>query len=398
MAGAPEASGAAQGSSTPSPQKPSAQNSSTLHPSSLQRLPVALDAMGGPGSEVLIRGAIRACRDGHGPILLVGREAELSADLDRLLGQVRDADAIRGQLTLVDAPQMIGAGEHPGRAARTKTDSSIHVALRAVQQGDACAMISSGNTGALLASALLTLRRVPQCDRPAVVGCLPTERDPIVLLDVGANQECRASHLMQFALMGSAFAQHELGLERPRVGLLSGGTELSWATETHREAHRLLVGADLNYLGPLDAQSMLKGEVDVVVADGFTGRIAARVAEAAAKALMGRIRQSITGDWIGALGARLLKKSMRRVREALDDARTGAAPLLGVEGVAVAIHGQAAEISVVRAVQMARRHHEADLVSALRAALLNTPGDGEPLTTAELPITRATGAHSGGGS
>lgn len=361
------------------------------------RLPVALDAMGGPGAEILIRGAIAACDEGLGPVTLVGRRAVLEAERDRLIqsGVGRTAkDALTAALPLLDAEQIIGAAEHPGRAAKTKPNSSMHVALGAVQRGGACAMISAGNTGALLAAALLTLRRIPRCDRPAVIGTLPTEGDPVVLLDVGANLDCRAAHLMQFALMGAAYAEHELGRQRPRVALLCGGAEMSWATETHREAHRLLVGADLNYVGPLDAREMFKGEVDVVVTDGFSGRITARIAEASAKALMGKIRHTISGDVLGHLGAWLLRKTLGRVREAVDEAQSGAAPLLGIDGVAVAIHGQPTARAVTRAIAMARRHHDGGLVGALRAALTGSPGDGEILTTAELPITRTTGSYT----
>lgn len=343
--------------------------------------------MGGdraPG--VVVEGAIEACLGGHGPVILVGDEARIQAELAR-----RDSPDL--PITVVHAAEAIGMAEHPGKAARTKRDSSMHVGFRLVKEGSACAFVSAGNTGAMMAVGLLTLRRIPRCDRPAIASALPTRGSPTVLVDMGANVECRATHLVQFALMGAAFAEAHLGKQRPTVGLLSNGTEPTKGTETLREAHRLLTMTDLKYVGYVEGSAVPLGAADVVVTDGFVGNVALKLSEGIALALLDRIKGELAGDWLGKMGAFLMGRALRRLRDQLDWANIGGAPLLGLEGVAVVAHGGSSPRAIANAVRVAREYVTVDLVGRLRGALEMSEAPGEQTSTAELPITRATGNH-----
>ncbi|MCB9539132.1 MAG: phosphate acyltransferase PlsX [Myxococcales bacterium] len=349
--------------------------------------PVALDAMGGDRApDVVVEGAVQACRAGHGPVILVGDAEPVRAALDALgAGDL--------PITIEHASEVIGMAEHPGRAARTKRDSSMHVGFGLVKAGRACGFVSAGNSGAMMAVGLLTLRRIPRCERPAIAGTMPTRAEPMVLLDMGANVECRASHLVQFALMGAAYAEIALGKARPTIGLLSNGTEPTKGTETLREAHRLLTMTDLKYVGYVEGRTVPQGEVDVVVTDGFVGNVVLKLSEGIALALVERVREQLRGDWLGSLGASLMKRSLRQLQSELDWRAVGGAPLLGIDGVGVVAHGGSSPEAVANAVKVARRYADVDLVGKLRAALEASAPPDEHTSTAELPITRATGTH-----
>lgn len=352
------------------------------------RRPVAIDAMGGDRAPaVVVEGAILACEQGHGPIILVGDE-------DR----VRDAMAHEGAeahpIEVVHAAEIIGMAEHPGRAARAKRESSMHVGFRLVKERRASAFVSAGNTGAMMAVGLLTLRRVKRCERPAVASVFPTRRQPIVLLDMGANVECRASHLVQFALMGAAYAEVALGRERPTVALLSNGTEPNKGTEVLREAHRLLTTTDLKYVGFIEGRDLPQGEVDVVVTDGFTGNVVLKVSEGIALALLDLVRDRLKDDLLGSIGAWMMKRALRGLRDELDWVNVGGAPLLGINGIGVVAHGGSNAPAIANAVRLARESESVELVNRLGVALRDSGPPEEALGTAELPITRASGAHA----
>lgn len=352
-------------------------------------LPVALDAMGGDRAPaVIVDGAVDACRAGDGPVWLVGDEERIAAELER-----HDTSGL--PIEVRHAAQVIGMAENPGRAARTKRDSSMHVGFGLVKSREACAFVSAGNSGAMMAVGLLTLRRIPRCDRPAIATTLPTRDGHSVVLDLGANVECRASHLVQFALMGAAYATVELGITRPTVGLLSNGSEPSKGTETLREAHRLLNMTDLRYLGYVEGRGLPLGEADVVVTDGFVGNVVLKLSEGIALALIERVRRQLEGDWLGALGAPLFKRAMRRLRDELDWESVGGAPLLGLDGIGLVAHGASSPRAVANAIRRARGYHRVNLVGALRSALEKSGFD-EMTSTAELPLTRQSGPHRPG--
>ncbi|MCA9525004.1 MAG: phosphate acyltransferase PlsX [Myxococcales bacterium] len=353
------------------------------------RLPVALDAMGGDRApDVVVAGALLACSRGLGPITLVGDAARIEACLQRLGPGGAAVD-------VVHAAEAIGMAEHPGRAARAKRQSSMHVGFGRVRQGEACAFVSAGNSGAMMAVGLMELRRLPGCDRPAIASAMPSAAGPVVLLDMGANVDCRASHLVQFALMGAAYAAATLGKERPTVGLLSNGTEPSKGTETLREAHRLLTQTDLKYVGFVEGRGVPMGEVDVVVTDGFVGNVVLKLSEGIALALIDRVRGQLADDWLGMVGAPLFKRQLRRLRDELDWENVGGAPLLGLDGIGLVAHGAATPRAIASAIRRAREYHAVGLVDALRVALEQSAFD-DMTSTSELPLTRASGPHRPG--
>lgn len=346
--------------------------------------PIAVDAMGGDRApEVIVAGAAEACALGLGPVTLVGDPARIDAALERHGARPTD-------LTIVESTELIGMAEHPGRAARTKRHSSMHVGFDLVRQGEADAFISAGNSGAMLAVGVLTLRRVPRCDRPAIATAMPTLAQPTVVLDLGANVECRASHLVQFALMGAAFAQTVLGRKRPSVGLLSNGTESTKGTETIRDAHRLLTLTDLRYVGQIEGGALPRGEVDVVVCDGLIGNVALKLTEGLAKGMLERIETELKSDFMGRIGAVLASRVFGRLKAQFGWQQVGAAPLLGLNGLALVAHGASNSDAIVAAIRSARAYREFDLVDRVRAALEVEGAPTERTQTAELPITRST--------
>lgn len=329
--------------------------------------------MGGdraPGA--VVEGAALAARQGHGPITLVG-DADLVATAARGLGLTLAApgepmdrvDAVG----VTHADEAITMDESPVKAARSKRASSLHVACGLVKEGRACGVLSAGNSGALMAVSLLVLRRLPKCERPAIAVLMPTRAAPVVLLDAGANVECRPAHLVQFGLMGAAYAQIRLSRSTPSVGLLSNGTEPGKGTELLREADQMLRDTSLNYAGFIEGRDLPLGAYDVVVTDGFTGNVVLKVSEGIALALLDRVREGLKGNLLGALGGLLVRRALRSLRSELDWVRIGGAPLLGVDGVVVAAHGSSDAEAVASGIRVTRELADLGLVERLRAAL-----------------------------
>ncbi len=330
-------------------------------------LPIAVDASGGDhGPAVVVAGALLALEQGLGPLSLVGDAASVRAELERQ-GAAATACAV------VDAPDAIGYDEAPARLARSRRRTPLHVGLRLVRDAEAAGFFSAGNSGALLAVATLTLRRLEGCERPAIAAVMPSARAPIVLLDAGANVECRSSHLVQFAHMGAAFAQVHLGRPRPTVGLLSNGTEDSKGTEVLREAHARLSGSGLAYAGFIEGRDVPQGLVDVVVTDGFTGNVVLKLSEGIALALLDRVRTALGRSVAGMVGGLLVKRALRDLRSELDWSEIGGAPLLGVDGVAVVGHGASNAAAICSGIRLTRTLARADLVRRLGAALAEAP-------------------------
>jgi len=333
--------------------------------------PVAVDAMGGDHAPAaVVEGAALAARRGLGPIVLVGdqdaiRRAAASARLVLVDREPVDPN----EVAVAHADEAIAMNESPVKAARTKRGSSLHVACGLVRDGRACGLVSAGNSGALMAVALLTLRRIPRCERPAIAAVLPTRGAPSVLLDVGANVECRAPHLAQFGIMGAAYAEIRLSRATPSVGLLSNGTEPSKGTELLREADALLKTTRLRYVGFIEGRDLPMGEVDVVVTDGFTGNVALKLSEGVALAVVERLKSALRTSVIGALGGLMARGALRSLKQTLDWGRTGGAPLLGIDGVVVAAHGSSSADAVANGIRVTRELAQLDLVGRLRASL-----------------------------
>jgi glycerol-3-phosphate acyltransferase PlsX len=322
---------------------------------------IALDAFGGdqcPGPEV--EGAVMAAREGS-RVVLVGDRSKLELELSRHPGW----DAL--PLSIHHASEVITMDDSPAKAVRSRPDASMPVAFDLVRQGQAHAVMSAGNSGAMLACGLFKYRRIKGVDRPALVTSLPTRtleaaeaaKDGwVALLDVGANVECRPLNLVQFAIMGAVYAGWKHGKALPRVGVLSNGTEDGKGTELTRVVHRLLSEHPLfglEYAGYVEGNHLFTGEVDVVVTDGFSGNVALKVAEATGRLIAHWLRGSVRGGVRRSLGALLLRPAFDELRVRLDPDTYGSAPLLGVDGPAFICHGGASAFAIGNAIGLAAR-------------------------------------------
>lgn len=293
---------------------------------------IAVDAMGGDHApHEVIAGAVAAARSYGASVALFGPEDKLQAELTRL--------GAAGQLQIVHAPEVIGFAEAPVQAVRQKRESSLVRAIRAVKDGDADAVVSAGSTGALLAGGLLLLGRLPGIDRPALATPMPTPQGVSLVLDVGANTDNSADHLLQFAKMGAVYAEAVFKLPRPRVALLNNGIEDAKGSVLTKAAHQLLQRASLNYIGYVEARDVLTGAADVIVTDGFTGNVLLKAVEGTAQTVMQLLRHELTATPWRKAAAAVLRPGLRQLARRLDYSEYGGAPFLGVQGAVIKCHG-----------------------------------------------------------
>lgn len=321
---------------------------------------IAIDAMGGdhaPGS--IIAGAIVAARRLQCDLLLVGPREAVVRELERHPG--------RGSLDIdvVDAPDYIEMSEPAAAALRRKPRASIRLAAEAVRDRAASAMFSAGHTGATVMAAHAAFGRLPGVERPALATIIPTRRSPAVLLDSGATVECRPQHLVQFAVMGSAYARVALGCEHPRVGLLSVGEEESKGNELTRDAHQLLKSAPVNFVGNVEGPDVYGGEVDVIVCDGFTGNVTLKISEGLVETVEQLLHDELSATFGTRVGYVLSRQAYRRFRRRVDYSEYGGAPLVGVNGLCIVGHGRSSSKAVRNAVAMAVRFVSDGLVPRL---------------------------------
>ena len=287
---------------------------------------IAVDAMGGDrGPEAVIEGALAARTDGIEPVIFG------EAGLDT-----------RG-LELVETTQVVGMDEKPAEVLRTKEDSSLVRAVKAVADGEADAVVSPGNTGAMLAAGLVQIRRLQGVRRPALAVPILARNGPSVLVDVGANADCRPEHLLQFATMGAVFAEEILGIARPTVRLLSIGEEAEKGNQLTLEAHALLAASDLDFRGNAEGRDILEGAADVLVTDGFTGNVALKTVEGTFHSVLTGLRAEIEASTMTKLGGLLIRPAARRLRARLDPDTYGGAYLLGLKGLVVIAHGNSSD-------------------------------------------------------
>jgi glycerol-3-phosphate acyltransferase PlsX len=313
---------------------------------------VAVDALGGdkaPGEVIL--GALDAAADGI-DVVLYG-----PAGLDT-----------QG-LPLVETTEIIEMADKPAETVRAKPDSSLVAAVRGVADGYADAVISAGNTGAMLAAGLLHLRRLPGVLRPAIAVPIPSRERPSVLIDAGANADARPEHLVQFAQMGAIFSREIIGVADPEVRLLSIGAEDEKGNALTIETHALLRETDLNFVGNAESRDLLRGAADVVVADGFTGNVALKLLEGTIKDLLDALRQEITATTTGKLGGMLIRPAARRLRTRFDPDTYGGAYLLGLRGLAVVAHGDSGRKAIANAIRLAARGVDNRMVERLAERL-----------------------------
>jgi glycerol-3-phosphate acyltransferase PlsX len=319
--------------------------------------------MGGDQApSAVVHGAIEAARAGVG-VVLVGVPHQIEAEIRR------HGETSGLPLTIVDAPDVIAMDEPPLAALRRKPGASVRVAADVVARGDAQALFSAGHTGATLLSAHSAFGVLQGVDRPALAVTVPTQTGHAILLDAGANLECRPNHLVQFGVMGAAYARVDLKRERPAVGLLSIGEEAGKGNDLVREAHAGLAASGLHFIGNLGAQDLFSGRADVIVCDGFTGNIALKVGEGLVEAVDAMLREELGRDAQARVGAMLSRPAFRRFRKRVDYAEYGGAPLLGVTKVAVVAHGRSSPRAVQSGIMMTARLVEERVIERLGEAL-----------------------------
>jgi len=328
---------------------------------------VALDAMGGdnaPGEIVL--GAVQVAREYGMGVYLVGREDAIRAELAK-------HDAAGLDLPIIHTDEVIEMDEHPATAVRRKKNASMMVALQLVRDGKALGAVSAGNSGAMMAASLFTLKRIEGVERPALGGVFPTKDSACLVIDMGANTDCKPEYLQQFALMGSMYMERIFHVRSPRVGLLANGEEESKGNQQVQEAHQLLkVNAGtlgLNFIGNVEGRDIPAGSADVVVCDGFVGNVVLKLSEGLAETLLAMMRTQMTSSLPRKLAAAVLRPGLRDMFRRLDYAEYGGVPLLGVNGSAIISHGRSKAKAIKNALRVAQQTAETDVAGAIADGL-----------------------------
>lgn len=308
---------------------------------------IAVDAMGGDfGPSVVVPGAVRAAREHNLSVLLVGDTPKVEAELARL-----PLDGVRYEI--VHAADVVHMNEKPSDILRRKKNASIQVACRLVKEGAAHGVVSAGHSGATVACGMFIMGRIQGVERPALAALLPTEKNPVVVLDAGANVDCRPYHLFQFGLMGDAFARDLLGYPAPRVSLLSIGEEEGKGNSQVKEAYELLkMAQNLNFVGNAEGRDVFTGDMDVVICDGFVGNVVVKMSEGLSSSLMRMLKRLLLSGVRPRLGALLARGAFRRFAHTVDYAEYGGAPLLGLQGLAIVCHGRSNVKAITNAVKM----------------------------------------------
>lgn len=317
----------------------------------------------------------------HAPsAILEGVAHALAADLDVVVLLTGPADVVEPFAAAHErceahpTTQIIEMAEHAAAAVRSKKDSSIVVGCRLVKDGMADAFFSAGNTGAAMAAATLVMGRIPGVDRPAIATVLPTPSSPVVLLDAGANADCRPEYLVQFAHMGDAYAQAVLGVATPRIALLNIGEEAAKGSQLAQDAHVLMRESVRGFVGNIEGRDVIAGTVDVIVTDGFTGNITLKLLEGTSKTLLTEVKAILSANPLTKFGAFFARKGFRRLRSRLNPDAHGGAPLLGVKGICIIGHGSSSAFAVSSAIRVAARAVRGDLTGRITAELAPPAG------------------------
>jgi len=324
---------------------------------------IILDAMGSdthPAPEV--QAALEASQTFGDEILLVGPADLLREKIKSLAGSTT-------KVRVIHAPEVIEMTDKPAENARRKAQNSMTIGMELVKSGDGDAFVTAGNTGGAMATALFSLGRIRGVKRPALTALFPVKGGHCVVADIGANAECRPEYLLQFAIMGSIYAQKVLGKNSPRVGLLSNGEEAGKGNLLVKETFPLLASSGLNFIGNVEGKELFGGQADVVITDGFTGNVLLKSSEAVAKFLVELLREELMGSLQTKVGALLAKPAFKVLKKTMDPAEVGAVPLLGIDGLVFVGHGRSDAPALVNGIRVARQAVEVDLLIALRAAI-----------------------------
>jgi glycerol-3-phosphate acyltransferase PlsX len=310
-------------------------------------LRIALDAMGGEqGPEEMVAGAIQAVEESDLDVSLVGDENILN----RIL---QNQSSVSSRLHIVHASQVVSMNESPFEAIRRKKDSSIIRAFEQIKNGEADGVVSAGNSGATMASAIKSLGRLENILRPGIASIFPTLKKPLVMMDVGANVDCRPKHLFQFGVMGAAFSDNLFQIEKPSIGLLSIGEEGGKGNVLVKSAHELFRKSSLNFIGNVEGRDIFQGDVDVIVCDGFVGNVCLKVSEGLAEAIIAMLRTEMSKSFMAKIGYFLAKQAFGNFGKRVDYAEYGGAPLLGMNGTGIVCHGRSNAKAIKNAIRVA---------------------------------------------
>ena len=322
---------------------------------------IVVDAMGGDHAPaVVVEGAVLAAREYNTKIILTGLRERIQAELDK-----HDPDHTL-PIEIVHAEQIVEMHDIPGKALRSKKKSSMKVGLDLVKQGVGAAFLSAGNTGAVLAYSTVILRPVKGVDRPAIAIQLPTSKGISILLDAGANVDCKTNQLFQFGIMGHVFAEYILEKENPSVGLLSIGEEDGKGNEIVKETFQMLKNSHINFIGNLEGKEVYQGNADVIVCDGFTGNVALKISESLAEMIGSNLKLMFQSNWLSKLGYLLLKPKLVEFKKKVDHSETGGAPLLGVNGVVIIAHGSSSPKAIKNAINRAQELSEKNIIEHIK--------------------------------
>lgn len=324
---------------------------------------ITVDAMGGDHAPAeIVAGALLARAELSVDVALVGPKDVIEAELARQGAQP-------SAFQIVHASEAIGMDEHPAQAVRAKRDASINVAMGMVKRGIAGGLVSAGNTGAVMASALMTLGRIPGIERPALGTIAPFSATGVLVLDVGANADVKPSYMVQFGQMGSVYAEKVMGIRNPKVALLNIGGEDSKGSELVQEVFGKLQDAGINFVGNIEGSEVHTGKADVVVTDGFTGNVAVKVTEGVADFIFRELRSSITSKLHYKLAALLLRPALLQMRDRMDPGTYGGVPLIGVNGFVFIAHGNSNARAIKNAIHRAAEGAQSGMLDSIRGAL-----------------------------
>ena len=317
---------------------------------------IVVDAMGGDHApEAAVEGAVMAAREYETEIILTGLSDQIHSILNRLDPEHHLS------IQVVHAGEVVEMHDSPSKVLRSKRKSSMKIGLDLVKEGTASAFLSAGNTGAVLAYSTIILRPLKGVDRPAIAIQLPTLKGDAILLDAGANVDCKTNQLFQFGIMGHVFAEYILGKKNPLVGLLSIGEEDGKGNEIVKEAFQMLKASHINFIGNVEGKEVYRGNADVIVCDGFTGNVALKISESLAEMIGSNLKRLFKSNWLSKLGYLLLKPKLDEFKKKVDYSETGGAPLLGVNGVVIIAHGSSSPKAIKNAINRARELSEKNI-------------------------------------
>jgi glycerol-3-phosphate acyltransferase PlsX len=322
---------------------------------------IVVDAMGGDHApEAIVEGAVLAAQEYETPIILTGLSEKIQTELDK-----HDPDHTL-PIEIVHADEVVEMNDSPGKVLRSKRNSSMKIGLDLLKQGEGAAFVSAGNTGAVLAYSTVILRPVKGVDRPAIAIQLPTLKGTSILLDAGANVDCKSTQLFQFGIMGHVFAEYILEKENPSVGLLSIGEEDGKGNEIVKETFQMLKKSHINFIGNVEGKEVYRGNADVIVCDGFTGNVALKISESLAEMIGTNLKLMFQSNWLSKLGYLLLKPQLVQFKKKVDHSETGGAPLLGVNGVVIIAHGSSSPKAIKNAIHRAHELSEKNIIEHIK--------------------------------